>query len=107
MDAKGFFQCPNKVPEGFPPPTIDLKDLEKFPENRAGISIDINSIITSEVISAQLQAALSLLPCNQKPISIFLPSTLKKKSSNPHDKYSVAVIYSDVSRENDIKLWAV
>ena len=101
------FTCPNKVPEYAPQPSIDLNDLVNFPKGRVGTSSKVNVTTASSTVYAQFQAALALVPCNEEPISVFIPANLKKDSSNPHDRYSVAVIYTDKSSTYEIKDWAL
>ena len=101
------FTCPNKVPDNAPQPIINLNDLEDLPKGRVGISTKLNVTAASSTVYAQFQAAIALVPCDQEPISVFIPANLKIDSSNPHDRYSVAVIYSDKPSTYEIKDWAL
>ena len=102
------------VPKGLPQPTANIFDLEKQFATAckdkkcvlSGISGSVNaSELPTSTLYAQFQAASALVPCNENAISVFIPRTLLNSYSNPHDRYSVAVIYSDTSSKHHIKKW--
>ena len=90
------------MPKDAPQPSSDISDLE----GNVGISPKINaSAIGTTTVYSQFQAASALVPCDQDPLSIFIPKTLLNNGSNPHDRFSVAVIYTDKSSRTDIEHW--
>ena len=91
-EAKLPFKCPNKVPKDVSQPGTDTSDLD----GKVGIlpKINVSAIETTSVYN-QFQAASALVPCDQEPVSIFIPRTLSKSYPNPHDRFSVAAIYTD------------
>ena len=108
------FTCPNKVPNGLSQPSQNIHNLEEQFENQckekectlSGLSPNINaSNILFNSVYAQFQAASALVPCDEKPVSVFIPKTLIKSNSNPHDRYSVAVVYTEKSSTYAIKKW--
>ena len=105
--AHSLIECPNKVPEISPQPIFDLNELKHFPEEKAGISSNVNVASASPLIKAEIQAAITLVPCGQEVISVFTPSTLQKDTFNPNDEFSVAAVYTDEITTNKIKRWAM
>ena len=102
------FKCPNKVPKDEPQPAKSLNDFNDIDdvEEKAGLSPKINaSAIGTTTLYAQFQAARALVPCDEEPISVFIPKTLLSDGSNPHDKFSVAVIYTDEASTTNLKHW--
>ena len=99
-------KCHNKVPSNSPKPVVDLKELNRFPEQKAGISPKINLTSATALQHIQIQSAFSLVPCDQEVISIFIPSTVKKKHFNPNNEFSVAAIYTDEMTKRKLNLWA-
>ena len=101
-EAKLPFKCPNKVPKDVPQPGTDTSDLD----GKVGIlpKINVSAIETTSVYN-QFQAASALVPCDQEPLSIFIPGTLVSNGSNPHGRFSVAVIYTDKPSIQNIKHW--
>ena len=96
------FKCHNKVPKDAPQPSTNINNSQE----KVGISARIKpSAIPSDTVYAQFQAASALVPCDEEPVSIFIPKTLLKNSSNPHGIFSVAVIYTDKSSTMDLKYW--
>ena len=99
-------KCHNKVPTNSPRPITAIKELNNFPEEKAGISPKIDLTSASALHKIQIQSAFSLVPCDQEVISIFIPSTVRKKHFNPHDEFSVAAIYTDEMTKRKLNLWA-
>ena len=96
------FRCHNTVPKDTPQPSTDINNFQ----GKAGVSPKIKpSAIPSDTVYAQFQAASALVPCDEDPVSIFIPKTLLKNSSNPHGTFSVAVIYTDKSSTMNLKYW--
>ena len=99
-------KCHNQVPSNSPKPVVDLKELNHFPEQKAGISPKINLTSATALQHIQIQSAFSLVPCDQEVISIFIPSTVRKKHFNPNNEFSVAAIYTDEMTKRKLNLWA-
>ena len=99
-------KCHNQVPKNSPKPVTDIKDLNRFPEEKAGISPKINLTSATALQNIQIQSAFSLVPCDQEVISIFIPSTVRKKHFNPHNEFSVAAIFTDEMTKRKLNLWA-
>ena len=100
-------KCHNKVPSNLPQPIIHSNELKDFPEEKAGISPKIDLTSATALQKIQIQSAFSLVPCDKEVISVFIPSTVKKKHSNPNDEFSVAAIYTDEMTKRKINLWAL
>ena len=94
------------VPTNSPKPVADLKELNHFPEEKAGISPKINLTSATALQHIQIQSAFSLVPCDHEVISLFIPSTVRKKHYNPHNEFSVAAIYTDEMTKRKLNLWA-
>ena len=100
------FECPNKVPKDAPQPRTKQPRKNNFNEEEVGISANLNaSAIYYSSWYAQFQAAIALVPCDEEPVSVFIPWSLINAGSNPHDNFSVAVIYTDKSSTTNIKHW--
>ena len=96
------------MPKDAPQPAKDINDFNDIDdvEEKAGLSPKISaSEIGTTTLYAQFQAASALVPCDEEPISVFIPKTLLSDGSNPHDKYSVAVIYTDETSATNLKDW--
>ena len=106
IKTESLIKCHNEVPSRSPKPINDLKELKKFPEEKAGISPKIDLTSATDLQHVQIQSAFSLVPCDEEVISVFIPSTLKKNHFNPHDEYSVAAIYTDDMTKRKINLWS-
>ena len=104
--TESLIKCHNKVPSQSPKPVNDLKELKKFPEERAGISPKVDLTSATALEQVQIQSAFSIVPCEEEVISVFIPSTVRKKHFNPHDEFSVAAIYTDDMTKRKISLWA-
>ena len=102
------------VPKGFPQPSNNIKDLtgqfkacgqsEKCSIN--GISPNINPAeFESNGEYSQYQAAKSLVPCDEIPVSVFIPSTAMDGKAGPVGRYSVALSYSVLPAKNEMKKW--
>ena len=111
---KYSIQCPNNVPKGFPQPSDDIKDLkghfkacgqnDKCSIN--GVSPNINPAeFESNREYAQYQAAKTLVPCDEVPVSVFIPSTVMEGKATPVGRYSVAISYSALPAKHEIKKW--
>ena len=107
-------QCPNVVPKGFPHPSDDIKDLTRQFKacgqtekcNINGVSPNINPAeFESQGDYAQYQAAKSLVPCDEVPVSVFIPSTVMEGKASPVGRYSVALSYSALPVKEEIRKW--
>ena len=108
------FQCPNGVPRGFPRPTTKIDDLEwefkNCDQNEDcginGISPNVNPAeFESNRDYSQYQAAKSLVPCDEIPVSVFIPSIAIKDKANPIGRYSVAISYSALPIRKEMADW--
>ena len=108
------FQCPNVVPKGFPQPSENIESLKgQFRDcNRNkdckinGVSPNINpASFESNGDYAQYQAAKSLVPCDEIPVSVFIPSSVMEGQANPVGRYSVAISYSALPVKKEMKKW--
>ena len=91
------FQCPYQTPEGNPKPTADLTV-------RGGGGLDpflyANGDLDDETRNtyAQYRAALALVPCNARALSVF---TKQQLGTN----FTVAVLFVYEESVRDLKLW--
>ena len=108
------FNCPNSVPENFPPPSEDVNNLKGQFKNACkdgtctlnGVSANLDpSIFESQGEYAQYQAARALVPCDETPIGVFIPSTQAESQNSPVDKHSVAITYSTAPVTEELKQW--
>ena len=108
------FNCPNSVPKNFPPPSEDVNNLKGQFRNACkdgtctlnGVSANLDpSIFESQGEYAQYQAARALVPCDETPIGVFIPSTQVESQNSPVDKHSVAITYSTAPVTDDLKQW--
>ena len=111
---KHSLQCPNVVPKGFPQPSENIEDFRgQFSDCNKnedckinGVSPNINPAgFESNGDYAQYQAAKSLVPCDETPVSVFIPSSVMEGQANPVGRYSVAISYSALPVKNEIKKW--
>ena len=111
---KHSLQCPNVVPKGFPQPSENIEDFRgQFRDCNKnedckinGVSPNINPAgFESNGDYAQYQAAKSLVPCDETPVSVFIPSSVMEGQANPVGRYSVAISYSALPVKNEIKKW--
>ena len=111
---KHSLQCPNVVPKGFPQPSENIEDFRgQFRDCNKnedckinGVSPNINPVgFESNGDYAQYQAAKSLVPCDETPVSVFIPSSVMEGQANPVGRYSVAISYSAFPVKNEIKKW--
>ena len=91
------FQCPYKVPEGNPQPTKDLTvrsfgGLDPLLYENGGLDDEPKNTY------AQYKAALALVPCNARALSVFPKQQLGTN-------FTVAVIFVYEKSVEDIKLW--
>ena len=63
------------------------------------------SIFESQGEYAQYQAARALVPCDETPIGVFIPSTQVGSQNSPVDKHSVAITYSTAPVTDELKQW--
>ena len=112
--AKLHFKCPNTVPNDLPPPSEDVNDLKgQFKDTcndgkcaLNGISANLDaSKFESQGEYAQYQAARALVPCEETPIGVFIPSTQAESQNSPVDKHSVAITYSTAPVTEELKQW--
>ena len=112
--AKLHFKCPNTVPNDLPPPSEDVNDLKgQFKDTcndgkcaLNGISANLDaSKFESQGEYAQYQAARALVPCDETPIGVFIPSSQSDGQSSPVDRHSVAITYSAAPISDEQKKW--
>ena len=91
------FKCPYEVPEGTPTPSSDLTA-----QNVGGLEASLfeNGDLDDEPINtyAQYRAALALVPCNARALSVFPKDQL---GSN----FTVAVIFVYEKSVEELKQW--
>ena len=111
---KHSLQCPNVVPKGFPQPSENIEDFRgQFRDCNKnedckinGVSPNINPAgFESNGDYAQYQAAKSLVPCDEIPVSVFIPSSVMEGQANPVGRYSVAISYSALPVKKEMKKW--
>ena len=89
------FQCPYKIPEEDPQPSATGEEggglIPTLFEDGGLDDVNID-------VYAQYRAALALVPCDAKPVSVF---TEKEMGSN----YSISVIFVYDKTVEDLKRW--
>lgn len=111
-------KCPNKPPTDLTFFKLDvirtvqlgIQDVSKSDEvfgSTIGLNASQDTAFEADATDSQIQAARALVPCAEDTVSLFIPNypILRNDTSNPHDEYSVAVIYSDAKSKQDIIHW--
>ena len=102
------------MPDDVPPPSNDVNQLKgQFKDNCKNGKCSLNGIsanldpskFESQGEYAQYQAARALVPCDETPIGVFIPSTQVESQNSPVDKHSVAITYSAVDNTDEQKKW--
>ena len=91
------FQCPYQIPEDSPQPTVNLGGggvggLDPLLYNNG----DLNNASSS--LYAEYRAALALVPCNARALSVFTKEQLSTT-------YTISVIFVYEEPVNDLKRW--